>query len=266
MAAFQVWFMQPRNARADLQISKSLCERVNETGFNIHPPNDHLVFVNTFAQSTGHALCEATAYEFDPVGFGLYTKNHPTQLLCPVGKYSFDEIQDLIDSHSGNLAPFVSKTIELSRQLELFLMFALQRPKRLPLDVRELATFIECVGRKNIYNKRNRLIATEWTINIIYNNANLESYLSSHDKKYIDKTIKYRFNGNIYNCYDPNYYMLMFYAGHDKNEILQLQKSSRPQFTENGLKEYYEKHKIDIPESYRGKKKEAKNGQRTNTS
>lgn len=262
MNTLAVWFMQPKNARQDIKLSQSLCEQINQTGLNLKPPDDHLVFTNTFVKSIGPGLKRTSAYEFYDVEFGLPNSIHPTGLLCPVGKYLFDENQDLFDSHMGHLASFVSKAMELSRQPELFLMFSLQRPMRLPQDIRDLTTFIECESKENFYNKYGRLIRTEWTVNIIYKNANLEAYLNNPDKQFVDRTIKIVFKGNIYKCYNSRYFLPMFYARNDETKLrettLNLTRCNDIEFSKQGFDDFYKKHKVDIPDTYRGKKPKKK--------
>lgn len=260
-AVFEVLFMQPQNAKEDLSLARSMCERLNNAGFCIRPPDDHLVFVDTYSRSCSRGLKDRTAYTFQGVDFGLPNETHPTGVVCPCGKYSFDEIQDLLDSHTGALATFVSKAFELSRQLELFIMMAVQRPKRIPLDIRDLATFVECVDRKNYYNKYGVLIKTVWTCNLIYDNADLEAYINTKDPKYINKVVKFAFNGNIYKCYDSHFFMPMFYKGFE-NRSLTLERCEPVQFCPDGLERYYSQRTIDIPETYRGKKKENNDGKR----
>jgi hypothetical protein len=257
-AMFEVLFMQPRNAKQDLKLCKSLCEELNMAGLNLHPPQDHLVFVNTFTKSVGPHLKRNYAYTFRSLDFGLPNETHPTGLLCPVGKYSFDEDQDLFDSHMGSLATFVSKAIELSRQPELFLMMAVQRPMRIPQDIRDLATFIECESKESFYNKYGRLERTEWTCNIIYNGSNLSKYLESRDVALIDKKVKFVFNGNIYKCYDSRYFLPMFYTGFDNQDFV-LEKCQEVDFSPKGFNDFHHNHPIDIPETYRGKKKKGGN-------
>ncbi len=251
--AFEVLFMQPKNAKEDLKLCRSICNDLNDAGLHLHPPEDHLVFVDTYARSIGFGLKKRYAYTFRGIDFGIPNERHPTGLLCPVGKYSFDEAQDLFDSHMGSLATFVSKAMELSRQPELFIMIAVQRPMRIPQDIRDLATFIECVDKKNVYNKYGRLIQTVWTINIIYEGSNLQSYLSSRDKALIDKTIKFAFNWNIYKCYNPRFFLPMFYKGFEGCNF-HLEKCQDVAYTPQGFTEYFIQRSIDIPDTYRGKR------------
>ncbi len=257
-ARFEVDWMQPRNAKADVRECAAICEQINQTGLNLHPPKDHLVFVNTYAESIGPHLKKTKAYTFKDIEFGLPNATHPTGLLVPIGKYSFDESQDLFDSHMGQLATFVSKGVELSGQIGLTLMIAVQRPKRVPQDIRDLATFIECISFKEIRNKYGRIVRDEWVCNIIYDNANLEAYLGSRDKKYVDKTVKFVFNGNIRRCYNHRYFALMFYKRYEKTAVetdFTLERCSDVEYTPNGAKKYFDNHSIEIPETYRGKKK-----------
>lgn len=255
---FNVLFMQPRNAKADIRKSKALCDRINMTGLSLRPPEDHLVFVDTYAESVGHGLKRNRAYEFSSLDFGLPNEKHPTGLLCPVGKYSFDEGQGKFDSHMGSLAIFLSMCMELSRHPELFIMIAMQRPKRLPLDIRDLSTFIEPIERKDVCNKYGRLIRTEWTCRIFYKNKNLEKYLDGdgEDDTLADKVVKFVFEGNIYRCYDANYFLPMFYVTQGtktKSTTLELNKCKKTEYTQQGFDEFHTRHTVDIPDTYRGK-------------
>lgn len=252
-AMFNVNFMQPKNAKIDVEKSKSVCELLNQAGYaSLRPPEDHLVFVDTFVESKGFGLVETTAYETDFYKFGLPMGPHKPFLVVPYGKYSFDEIQDAVDSHEGPLPTFSSKGFELSRHPRLFIMLAMQRPMRLPKDVRDLATFIECVERKNIYNDFGKLLGTLWTCNIIYDNANLESYLSTHDESLVDKQVQFYFEGNIYACYDPWYFLPAWYKGME-NQMPVYERCQKVEFTEMSFKNYHERHK-EPPEYWRSKK------------
>ena len=73
-------------------------------------------------------------------------------------------------------------------------------------------------------------------------------------KKLIDKKVKVRFLGNIHKCYDSNYFMPMFYRNFENTDFV-LQKTSRTEFSSIFFKEYFNNRIIDIPETYRGKKK-----------
>lgn len=263
---FCVDFMQPNEyTKYDLERSESVCDLLNEAGIsNLRPPKDHLVFVDTFAQSTGFGYHQTSAYETDLLSFGLPTKYHKPLIACPYGKYAFDEIQDILDSHDGNLPKFISKAFELSRHPRLFIMLALQRPMRLPKDVRDLATFVECVKRKNIYNNYGLLLGTMWTCNIIYNNTNLEKYLTTYDPSLIDVTVNFYFEGDIYACYDPYYFLPLYYRGME-NEGLILKRSEKVEFNKDSFQAYYDRHPSELPDYWRKTPKESKDGNRKTT-
>ena len=254
---FMSEFMRPDIARRDVDTSRSICDKLNEAGYVIRPPNDHTVFCDTYFETKGFMRKNNSAYKFNGVGFGLPNEIHTTSLLCPCGRYFLDETQDLFDSHLGALPTFITKAIELSGQYKLFLCFIAQRPKRLHIDIRDLAIFIEVVELRNVYNKYNILLATYWVCNIIYDNAVLETYLSNKDPKLIDKTVVFKYKGNIFNCYDSNYFIPMFVRGKE-NEGLTLEKTTRTQFSVEYFKEYFKNRVIDIPETFRGKKPKEK--------
>ena len=179
-------FMRPNIAKERLQTSNYICSKLNEAGYNIRPPSDHTVFCDTYFENKGFGRTNTSAYKFNSLGFGLPNDIHSTSLLCPAGCYFMDEIQDLFDSHLGALPTFITKAIELSGQYKLFLCFIAQRPKRIHIDIRDLSIFIEVVDLINEYSNFGFLQATYWVCNIIYDNANLETYLTNRDENLID--------------------------------------------------------------------------------
>lgn len=251
---FMSEFMRPKIARKEVQKSMAVCDKLKSAGYVFEPPEDHTVFCDTYFERKTFRR-QQSAYHFSALDFGLPNQIHKTGLLLPYGKYFFDEIQDLFDSHGAALATFISKSFELSRQVGLFICLCLQRPMRLAKDIRELATFVEVVDMKNAYNKYGRLIATTWTCYIIYDNARLEQYLTSKDESLVDKKVKITYIGNIFSCYDTNYFLPMYYRGFENTQVV-YEKTKRVYFTEEDFKEYFKQRVIDIPDTYRGKKKD----------
>ena len=231
---FMSEFMKPQQARRDVVLA---CD--------------------TFFEQKGFLRKSNSAYTFDPLKWGLPNDIHETDPMCPCGRYFFDEAQDLLDSHIAALPTFVTKGFELSRQIRLFIAINVQRPKRIHIDIRELSTFVEVVGLEKEYSKYGRIKSVTWKLNIIYENGVLENYLSSRDPKLIDKTIKIKYNGNIFDCYDTNYFLPMYYRetkNRKKNEVYVFEKSKRTEFDEESFKDFYMHRVIDIPDTYRGKK------------
>ncbi len=250
---FMDQFMRPKIAKNDVQTSKAICNQIREAGYNIHPPTDHTVFCDTFFESKGFGRKRNSPYKFNGIDFGLPNETHNTELLCPCGRYFLDETQDLFDSHRPSLSTFVTKSIELSGQMKIFLCLIAQRPKRIHIDIRELAVFIEVVKMKKVYNKYGRIIECFWECNIIYENADLEQYLNTHDRKYIDKRVMFKYKGNIFNCYDTNYFLPMFFRNMENRDLI-LEKTKRTEFSTSFFDEYFKNRVIDIPDSYFGKK------------
>lgn len=251
MGKFMSDFMKPGNAAKRLAGSNRVCELLNEADIYITPPDDHTVFCDTFFEDNGFQGNKHRPYEISGLDIGLPNKKHKVLPVLPYACVFLDEIQDLYDSHIGSLPSFLSKWFELSRQIGVFMCMACQRPIRVVKDIRDIATFFEVVGMENMYI-RNKLVSTVWTINIIYDNAKLEQYLESKDESLIDKTIQVMFRGDIFSCYDPNYFMPMFYRGFEGMSF-QWQKVERTEFTREGFERYNSKRIIDIPETFRGK-------------
>lgn len=253
---FMSEFMKPQQARRDVLISRQIADRLRKAGILIEPPTDHTVFCDTFFEQKHFLRKSNSAYTFDPLRFGLPNEIHETDPICPCGRYFFDEAQDVFDSHISALPTFVTKGFELGRQINIFAGIIAQRPKRIHIDIRDIATFVECCGIEKEYNKYGRIISVSWKINIIYDNGVLENYLSSRDPKLIDKTIKIKYKGNIFNCYDTNYFMPMYYREIEgrKKSVFVYEKSKRTEFDEKSFKKFYQHRVIDIPDTYRGKK------------
>lgn len=254
---FMSEFMRPEIAQGFIEQSRILCEKLNEAGIDdIYPPDDNLVFMDTFFEDNRNPKDIRRPYETNILDFGLPNETHDVGTLLPYSQLFFEEIQDKWNSHNGTLPVFVSKAMELSRHIELFICLTTQRPFRVPKDLRDLVTFIEVFRMKTFYNKYGIMLGTIWDCHIIYDNDKLEAYLSSHDEKYIDDTVRFKFNGNIFNCYDQHYFAPSFYVG--KRKPLILTKVKRVEFTKEGFEEFGKNHKVDIPETFTGKKPTSK--------
>lgn len=251
-------FMKPDNARKRIEVSQYKCDKLKQADIFIDPPEDHIVFCDTFFEDNGFKGEGRRPYKTSGLNMALpntkYTDIVPT---IPAASIFLDEIQDLYDSHQGALQTFVSKYYELSRQIAIFIALACQRPMRVVKDLRELATFVEIADREDMYI-RGKVISTVWTLNIIYENADLERYIETRDKTLINRTIKVLFRGDIYSCYDPDYYMPMFYKGFE-NQRFVFDKVERTEFSSAGFEKYAKQRLIDIPEAFRGKTEKKSN-------
>lgn len=253
---FMSEFIKPAQARRDVALAHNIADKLRNAGILIMPPSDHTVFCDTFFEQRHFLRKSNSAYTFDPLRFGLPNEIHETDPICPCGRYFFDEAQDVFDSHVSALPTFVTKAFELGRQINMFAGIIAQRPKRIHIDIRDIATFVEVCGIKKEYSKHGRIISETWTLNIIYENGVLENYLSTRNPELIDKTIKIKYEGNIFACYDTNYFLPMYYreiANRPKTSFV-YEKSTRTEFDEESFKKFFSHRVIDIPETYRGKK------------
>lgn len=253
MGKLQSDLMKPKNAKPRIELAKYKCARLRQAGINIEPPEDHLVFSDTFFEDNSLLGKQRRPYDTSALDFVIPNKIHTGGIVCPCSCLFWDEIQDLYDSHNGSVPSFVSKAFELARQIGVFICMACQRPMRIVKDIRDLATFVEIVNVEYKYF-RGLISETIWTLNIIYDNSQFEAYDSDKkNKEYIDRTIKLSFAGNIYKCYDPDYFMPMFYRGLE--EITPVySKVEKTEFSPDGFERYASHRVIDIPETFRGKK------------
>ena len=253
MGKFMSDFMKPQNAQPRIEDSKWRCEKLRQAEIYLTPPEDHLVFCDTYFEDNGFQGNGRRPYEYSGLHFGLpNTIYKEIQPVVPCASLFLDEIQDLYDSHYGALPPYISKAFELSRQVGVFIAMACQRPMRVVKDIRDLATFVEVVGMEHMYI-RDKIIKTIWTVNIIYDNAKFEKYDDTKDPKLIDKTIKIAFTGDIFSCYDPFFFMPLFYKGFEKQYFITYEKVEKTEFSTEGFDRYNSKRTIDIPKEFRGK-------------
>ena len=253
MGKFMSDFMKPSLAKDRIEISKYKCEKLKQADVFIEPPEDHIVFCDTFFEDNGFQGKGRRPYEISALDLCLPNDIHPiSQPVVPCASIFLDEIQDLYDSHQGSLSNFVSKEFELSRQVGIFVGMACQRPIRVAKDLRDLSIFFEVADMEHMYIRGN-IISTIWTVNIIYENAVLEKYLDTRDKTLIDRTIKIVFKGNIFTCYDTDFFMPMFYRGFENQHFI-FNKVERTEFSKEGFERYNKRRIIDIPDTFRGKR------------
>lgn len=259
MGKFMSDFMKPKNAERRIEMSWVKCEKLHQADILIEPPDDHIVFCDTFFEDNGFQGDGRRPYEISALNLGMPTDKY-SNIIPPVPFASIflDEVSDLYDSHNGNISTFLSKWFELLRQVGVFLGMACQRPIRVSKDIRDLAVFFELIDMEHMYIRGN-IISTTWTVNIIYDNANLEKYLETRDKELVDRTVKIMFKGNIFECYDPDFYMPMFYRGFENQRII-FNKVERTEFTHEGFQKFHNKRIVDIPDAFRGKSKQSSKG------
>lgn len=260
MGKLQSDLMKPKNAKTRIEMAKYKCAKLRQADIIIDPPEDHLVFSDTFFEDNGFGGRGRRPYDMKATDFVIPNATHRGGLICPCSCLFWDEVQDLYDSHKGALPTFVTKAFELSRHIGVFICMACQRPMRIVKDIRDLATFVEVVSVKHEYF-RGCITRSVFTLNIIYDNSRFEAYDASADEsknEYIDKTIRVAFEGNIYNCLDTDYFMPVFYKGCE-NMTPVYNKVERIEFSPEGFERYASKRTIDIPETFRGKKSRKKN-------
>lgn len=246
---FESEFMKRTFAVRDVARAKDICNKLIPLGFNLCPPEDHCVFVDTSFEEN-RWLSKKSAYTFNPFRWGLPNDIHDTDPTVPCGKYFFDEGQGVFDSHATAPATFVSGAMEFSRQLELFIAIMTQRPKRIHKDVRELSTFFEVVGSYPEFNKFGKIISVTWEVNIIYDDGKLDKYVTDKEESLIDKKIKIKYQGNIYKCYDHQRFLWEFFKFSPDKQFV-LEKSQRIE-DEDSLRNSFKRRVIDVPETYRG--------------
>lgn len=218
-AWFQREFMKSAMAQRSVRIAQNLCNELNQAGYNLHPPKDHCVLVDTsFEEKTFFG--KRCAYRFNSKRWGLPNDKFETDPIMPGGQYFFDEGQKGIFNSKDKTDPHVSAACELSRQIDLFLFISTQRPKRIALDIRDLSVFFEVLPVHGVKSQYGHTIGAWWEVNLIYDNGNLESYLDSRDERLIDKTIIIYTPNNPWLWYDSKYFRYEFFKGFENKDFI----------------------------------------------
>ncbi len=191
----------------DIFAVKPLIESLNRGGFNLSVP-EHLVFSNYCIDSK---ISRQTSYITNGYFLGFANKKHPTQFLPPCAHIYIDEAQEVYNSReSADFPDFASRFYEKHRHYDLEIFLACQRAKLIDLNVRGICDhFIEVTDLKHDYSKYGYIIGSTWHCIEFTNCFDHERYIETGNA-HGGKKVKYRFDGNIYHCYDSKSCFNMF--------------------------------------------------------
>lgn len=109
------------------------------------------------------------------------------------------------------LNPYSPAFFENSRHPDYDIFIDVQRPKKIALDIREIADkFITILNLETIENKQGKIIKCIWHCLEFDDFSQVDTYISTKDKTCGEQTT-YTFNGCIFDYYDSQNNRILFY-------------------------------------------------------
>ncbi|MBQ3158563.1 MAG: hypothetical protein IJB98_02595 [Clostridia bacterium] len=249
------------NGREDIEIAKQrLC---GYRGFSkVKMPKDHLVYSDIYFfgsedSNNSRVVNFTTGYRF-----GLPNEDFETDYFPYGSTLIFDEARkywnarkSMASYENGGIHPKTLEAFELHRHNNLTIILITQLENHIDLNVRSLAHVViepyELIQEK-IGEKLKRIV-TKWKC---HKYRNVDDYVLSKkgDKSVIVEDIEYVFNGDIFDCYDSEFFMFQFLHGLKKYSGIKMKPCSG---TRDSVKKMYELF-CDLRTNYKAKREKVK--------
>lgn len=250
MTKFALDYMTGSNARRDLKACRAQIDALNRGGFQLSYPTDHLVFSDYTITARHGKIQSHYANGFD---FGLPDPDHYTDFIVPYSRFFFDEAQKYLNSRRKDLADSVSRAYELHGHARLNVTLAVQRPKLIDLNVRELATEVIEVDELRHEYDHGIIIGSTWFCRR-YEKAT--DALRAIDGQKVDyEPVNYDFNGNIFKHYDSFFFAPSFLNGRYRQDFDIVNTGGYGKNVDD-VRRFNQEHSYRIPKGYyKGDKK-----------
>lgn len=165
-------------------------------------------------------------YFLDEEYFGLPNMD---KLVAPVPPYSiigFQEMDDEYNSRSRNLAKAVAGAYNKWRHWNLEIFMDLHKLLIMDSIIRSVVTlFIEIQSSEHEKNFAGRIIRTTWNCREFDDVKEIQRYISSDGKEGSYKETSYKYEGNIFKCFDSQNCAKDFLPKDGDDFVYLLQKS-----------------------------------------
>jgi hypothetical protein len=243
-------------SREDVGNCRNLLRDLNKGGFNYSCDEKHLVFSDYYIKSRIRGFPLRFSHDIDGFSLGLPNSVHHTSFLPPFSQIYLDEAQRYYNSRvNASLFPdFVSYFYEVHRHYDLNITMACQRSDLIDKNIREIGErFIETIKFDVYYDKDGNIKRCVWRCHEFGNLFELNSYLSSNKRHFKGEKIKYKFDGDIFQCYESKGRFPLFLNGR-YNSKFDIVPGKLILNTVDDIKLYNERHSVGVPETFYGKK------------
>lgn len=248
MISFALAHMTGIQAHKDLKLCNKLLAPLNAGGLSFSPPNDHLVFADCTIFTRRGCL---TNYEVDGFHLGLAQDIHSTMFLPPNAQIYLDEAQKYFNSRDSlKLADFVSRFYELHRHFCLNITLAVQRPKLIDLNIRELAARVIYVHKMESDKQGKHILRSAWDCVEFDNAASAIAYVDSgFSFKLAGDRVRFEYNGNIFRHYNSYaFFPALFRNRYDSP--FDCRHAVLTGSTREELMDFNDQHDYVVPETY----------------
>lgn len=187
--------------RARLRKSIDKIEYLNKTrGKPLSIPNQYPIYSNYEAEfKTGYKKTYSP-YRINEYYFGLPKQGKTVMPVLPYSAIFFHEMDDAYNNH-GVPAVAVRSLYNKRRHWNLDIWIELHRAMSLNIIIRDIADLIiEIRDKKSVKDFAGRTIRTTWTCREFKNWRDVEKYMETGEKLYVETT--FTNEGDIFKCYD----------------------------------------------------------------
>lgn len=256
MTMFATQHFAPLQAREDLASSRAIVDQLNDGGYHLTLPTNHLVFSDYEIRYKAYDCSPRVSYWVDGFRLGLPNKQHKTLFLPPYSQIFLSEAQRYYNSReSKTLSDFVSRFYEMHGHWRLNITMDCQRADLIDLNIRDITPrIIEVVSLNNTEDKFGNIIKSTWSIREFKSNRELQLYLGNENSTY-GHLNEITYNGNIFDFYDSTACFPVFLSDCEDKDF-DLLPHKHIGYNLEDIKFYNEHMGAEVPPTYRkGNKK-----------
>lgn len=244
--------------RGKEDIESSMCKLEGFSGFKkIKIPDDHLVYSDMFFHGSENSNKENVVNFTTGYRFGLPNSDFETDYFVYGSTLIFDESRkywsarkSMLSYDKGGTHPKTLEAFELHRHNGLTIILISQLINHLDINIRSLAHLVinpyEILQEK-VGSKLKRII-TKWKCRQFKSAEDYEFYIKG-DKTVKFEDVEYIFNGDIFDCYDSEFFMFQFLHGLKKYGCVKMKPCDG---TRASVKKMYEMYS-DLRTNYKAK-------------
>ena len=226
-------------------------------------PSEHLVYSDIFMHGSEVNNTERTAHFTTGYRFGLPNEDFETDYFPYGSTIIFDEARkywsarkSMLPYDKGGTHEKTFEAFELHRQNGLTIIMVTQLLTHIDNNIRSLAHIV--IEPLEIIQERVGKVLkhdiTKWKCRV-YGSCDEYEQFKKGDKSIKVEETEYTFNGDIFECYDSEFFMFKFIHGLKKYSCIKLKPCDG---TKQSVKKLYELYS-DLRTNYKKKREELKN-------
>lgn len=248
------------NGAEDLEVAQGMLQ--SYSGFaKVKLPSEHLVYSDIYINGTEADILSHTPHFTTGYRFGLPNEDFETDYYPYGSTIIFDEARkywsarkSMLSYDKGGTHDKTFEAFELSRQNGLNIIMVTQLINHIDLNIRSLCHKViepyeieqRQVGKKLVYTQ------TIWKCRV-YEGVNEYELAKNGNKNVVVENIEYIYNGDIFECYDTEFFRFKYLHGLRKYTSLQLKPCDG---SRKSVKKLYELYG-NLSTNYKAKSKQS---------